>query len=110
MPIFSDDLLLWITLIDLPALGTLFWLTWRNKNESDDEVQHLKEIIETRNSQMREALSSFKLEVAKSYASISNLKELEGRLIDHLLRIERKLDDTAMKTEALHAKNTIQSS
>ena len=52
---------------------------------------------------MRDALSAFKLEAAKSYASISDLKELELRLVAHLLRIESKLDKTAMKTEALRA-------
>ena len=51
----------------------------------------------------RDALAAFKLEVAKSYASISDMRELEDRLVAHLLRIEAKLDTTAMKTEALRA-------
>ena len=100
---FSNDLMWWITAIDLPALGSLFWMIWRTKKESDISIRHLREIVETRNAQMREALSSFKLEVAKNYASISDLKDLETRLVSHLLRIESKLDTTAMKTEALHA-------
>jgi hypothetical protein len=54
---------------------------------------------------MREGLSAFKLEVAKSYASIADMKELEARLVGHLLRIEEKLDKTALKAEALHAKH-----
>lgn len=103
MPLLSEDLVWWVTIVDLPALGSLFWLVWRNKNEGDKALQKLRDMLETRNSQMREALSGFKLEVAKSYASISDLKELEARLIDHLLRIEHKLDRTAMKTQALHA-------
>ena len=47
----------------------------------------------------------FRLEVAKSYAQASDVKELEGRLTSHLLRIEAKLDTTALKTEALKARN-----
>ena len=68
---------------------------------------HLRDVVEARNSQMREALAAFKLEVGKSYASIADMRELEGRLVGHLLRIEAKLDTTAMKTEALHARDGI---
>jgi len=32
------------------------------------------------------------------------LKELEVRLVSHLLRIESKLDHTAMKAESLNAR------
>lgn len=99
----SNDLEWWITAIELPVLSALYWMIWRAKKESDTALQHLREMVETRNAQMREALSSFKLEVAKSYASITDLKELEVRLVSHLLRIEAKLDTTAMKTEALRA-------
>ncbi len=99
----SNDLEWWITASELPVLSALFWMIWRARKESDLALQHLREMVETRNAQMREALSSFKLEVAKSYASITDLKELEMRLVSHLLRIEAKLDTTAMKTEALRA-------
>ena len=100
---FSQDLMWWITAVDLPALGGLFWLIWRTRRESDGAVRRLRDTVDARNAQMREALAAFKLEVAKNYASITDLKELETRLVGHLLRIEAKLDTTAMKTEALHA-------
>ena len=41
----------------------------------------------------RESLSAFKLEVAKSYASMACLKDVEIRLTRHLQRIEDKLDN-----------------
>jgi hypothetical protein len=98
---FSNDLTWWITAVDLPCLGGLFWLIWRTRREQGDALQHLRDIVDARNAQLREALAAFKLEVAKSYASITDLRELEARLVGHLLRIEAKLDTTAMKTEAL---------
>lgn len=101
---FSQELVWWISAVDLPALGGLFWLIWRTRKESEDSVRHLREIIDTRNAQLRDALAAFKLEVAKGYASISDMRELEARLVGHLLRIETKLDATAMKTEALNAR------
>lgn len=104
MPAFSFDLAWWITVVDLPALGSLFWMIWKTRREGEKSLKHLRDVIESRNAQMREALSAFKLEVAKSYAAVSDLKDLESRLVGHLLRIESKLDVTALKTEALKAK------
>ena len=75
----------------------------RGRKESEQAVRHLRELLEVRSSQLREALSSFKLEVAKHYAPASEMRELEDRIVAHLLRIEAKLDKTALKTEALQA-------
>ncbi|MBU0860122.1 MAG: hypothetical protein KJ667_09295 [Alphaproteobacteria bacterium] len=102
---FSNDLVWWITAIEIPVLSGLFWMIWRARREGDDALQHLRDVVDSRNAQMREALAAFKLEVAKGYASITDMKELETRLVAHLLRIEAKLDTTAMKTEALHARD-----
>ena len=64
-------------------------------------VARLRDVVDSRNAQLREALAAFKLEVAKSYAALSDLRETEDRLTGHLLRIEDKLDMTALKTAAL---------
>ncbi|HYI71659.1 MAG TPA: hypothetical protein VEX87_18010 [Skermanella sp.] len=45
---------------------------------------------------MRESLSAYKLEVAKTYVSVGYLKDIERRLTDHLLRIDAKLDGAAL--------------
>lgn len=100
---FSNEMIWWIGAVELPALGGLFWLIWRTRKEAEDSLRRLRDVIDTRNAQLRDALAAFKLEVAKSYASIGDMKELETRLVSHLLRIEAKLDTTAMKTEALNA-------
>lgn len=105
---FSMDLVWWITVFDLPAMAGLFFLIWRTRRDHEQAIRRLGEVVDTRNAQMREALSGFKLEVAKSYASITDMKELESRLVGHLLRIEAKLDTTAMKTEALRAGRNIE--
>lgn len=104
MTIFSSDMIWWITVVDLPLMGGLFALIWRTRRDAEQNLRHLRDVIDTRNSQMREALAAFKLEVAKSYASVREMRALEARLVDHLLRIESKLDQTAMKTEALNAR------
>ena len=76
---FSNGLLWWITAIELPALAGLLALVLR----------------------LREALAGERLEAVKTYATFGAVRELENRLVSHLLRIEAKLDTTALKTEAL---------
>lgn len=57
--------------------------------------------LDVRCDQLREGLHAFKLEVAKTYASQQDLRVIEDRLVEHLLRMEAKLDATALKTESL---------
>lgn len=101
---FSHELSWWITVIDLPAMSALFWMIWHTRKEAESAIKELHDALDVRSTQLREALASFKLEVAKSYASTGELKDLEVRIVNHLLRIESKLDATALKTEALKAK------
>lgn len=88
--LFDSALIWWITAVELPVFGGLFWLIHKNKKETDRELLA-----------QRDALMNFKLDVAKSYASITDVKDLEVRLVAHLLRIEAKLDRTALKAESL---------
>lgn len=101
----SHEIIWWITAFELPVFGGMFWLIWRNRKESRDDSRRLNSALEKRTAQLREALGAYKLEVVKTYAARSDVRELESRLISHLLRIEAKLDSTALKTEALKAKD-----
>lgn len=78
----NENLMWWLSAIQIPVLSGLFWMIWRLKNE----------------------LSEYKIEVANHYARVSDVMQLETRLTSHLLRIEVKLDVTALKTEALNAR------
>ena len=78
---WTQDLMWWITAVELPALAGLFLLIWRSRRELE------KGLGETAHD-----LAEFKLDVAKNYASQAALKETEQRLTDHLVRIEHKLD------------------
>ena len=99
--VFSEEIIWWISVVDIPAMGALFWLIWRTRREAESAIQIMRENAETRTAQMREGLSAFKLEVARNYAARADMKELEERLVSHLLRIESKLEITALKTESL---------
>ncbi|MBI1206780.1 MAG: hypothetical protein GC191_05765 [Azospirillum sp.] len=82
----------WINAVELPVLGGLFWLILRARHEGETALEALRLRAETAQTQVREALAAYKLEVAKSYVAIGTLKDVEQRLTDHLLRIEAKLE------------------
>lgn len=90
--VVSLDLVWWITVVEIPALSGLLWMIWRTRRDQEEEMRRHKEATDKAVVQAREALSAYKLEVAKTYASISYLKEVEQRLTEHLLRIEAKLE------------------
>ncbi len=99
------DLIWWITVVDLPALAGLLWMIWKVRADNDRAIDDLSLNLERRCDQLREALYGFKLEAAKTYASQKGMRSLENRLVKHLLRIESKLDATALKTEGLASKH-----
>lgn len=87
-----ETMLWWITAVELPTLAGLFWFIWRIRRDGEEKLDHLRHQCHTGDAQLRETLAAYKLEVAKSYASIAYLKDVERRLTSHLLRIEAKLD------------------
>lgn len=89
---WTIDLMWWITAVELPTLGGLFWLIWRTRHDGDSRMDTLDHKLEVGLAQAREHLSAYKLEVAKSYATTGYLKDVERRLTEHLVRIEAKLD------------------
>ena len=86
------DMLWWITVVELPALAGLFWLWWNNAKSTDDAIEDIRHGATRDISRLRQVLDAYKLDVAKSYASMSYLKDVEARLTAHLIRIEEKLD------------------
>lgn len=86
------DVVWWIGAVELPTLAGLFWLIWRTKRDLEKAVDGEREHAHQAYADLRESLSAYKLEVAKSYASIGYIKDIERRLTEHLVRIEAKLD------------------
>lgn len=77
-----NEILTWVAMIEIPVFAALFRLVIKNKRESDCSDSHTKD-----------ALAEFKLHVARNYVSTNYLKDVETRLTNHLLRIEKKLDE-----------------
>ncbi len=94
--LINDTLGWWIAVVEIPILSALFWLIHHYRRDSVQENRILSG-----------DLAEHKLEVARYYARALDLRVLEGRITSHLLRIEAKLDVTALKAEALHAEKRI---
>ena len=93
----------WISVVDIPVMTGLFLLVSRYRNEADAGLERIRQLAEAGHAQLRESLAAYKLEVAKAYASIAHLKDVERRVVSHLLRIEAKLDATAFRADSLRA-------
>lgn len=89
---FDLDLTTWLTVVILPILGALFVMIQGVKREVNDRI----ELISARKMEallaLREDLSSHKLEVARSYAPLHAIRDIDRRLSLQLMRIEDKLD------------------
>ncbi|MEO0391681.1 MAG: hypothetical protein AAF213_00385 [Pseudomonadota bacterium] len=94
---FSSDLIWWITIVEIPALTALALIIWRTRVDGQrantDSTRRASEMLDD----IRTELAAFKLDVARSYASVALLKDTEKRLTHHLLRIEAKLDSRVFK-------------
>lgn len=80
---------------EMSTLGAMAWLVWRHRRDAELAIERTRQVAAEEARDLREALAAFKLEVARGYASIGYLKDVENRLTAHLLRIEAKLDHTA---------------
>lgn len=99
--LFPTHMVWWLTAVYIPITGAIFALYIRMRRDHDTAVDALHKLLETRHIQLRDSLAAYKLEVAKTYASVSDLRDVEGRLVAHLLRIEAKLDRTVEKTSGV---------
>jgi hypothetical protein len=75
------DLQWWIATIGIPLVGALFWLRFRDRDETDKTLRNIAA-----------DLASYKLTVATSFVSVSYLKDVEGRIMAHLEKIDQKID------------------
>ena len=81
----------WITAIEIPAFGCLFWMMQQGRREAEQALLKVYREIQANLNVVLENLAQSKLEVARLYATITDLKDVEKRLTDHLLRLEARL-------------------
>ena len=82
----------WISAVELPVVGCLFWLIHHGRRESERALLRVYREIQGNLSIVLDNLAQSKLEVARLYATIADLKDVEKRLTDHLVRVETRLN------------------
>lgn len=82
----------WISAVEIPALGCLFWLIHHGRRESERALLRVYREVQGNLSVVLDNLAQSKLEVARLYATIADLKDVEKRLTDHLVRVESRLN------------------
>jgi hypothetical protein len=80
---------------DASSFGAIAWLYWKRHQDHERMLDRLREACLDETRELRHALAEFKLDVARGYASVGLLKDVENRLTAHLLRIEAKLGRAA---------------
>lgn len=88
---WTINLVWWITAVEIPMFGCLFWLIHHGRRESERALLKVYSEVQSNLGMVLENLAHSKLEVARLYATITDLKDVEKRLTDHLLRLEARL-------------------
>lgn len=81
----------WTAAIEVPVLGCMFWLIHHGRRESERALLRIYREIQGNLSTMLDNLAQSKLESARFYATVSDLKDVEQRLTDHLIRLETRM-------------------
>jgi hypothetical protein len=81
----------WTTAVEVPVLGCLFWLIHHGRRESERALLRIYREIQGNLNMVLDNLAQSKLEIARFYATVTDLKDVEQRLTDHLLRLETRL-------------------
>ena len=89
----SEDMswMWWTTAIEAPVLGCMFWLIHHGRRESERALLRIYREIQGNLNMVLDNLAQSKLEVARFYATVTDLKDVEQRLTDHLLRLETRM-------------------
>lgn len=83
----------WISAIEAPVVAALFWLIHGLRQDLHNRIDRGERRENDAVNRTRDALSEFKLEVARSYVPLSLIRDVDRRLSQHLLRIEEKLEE-----------------
>jgi hypothetical protein len=93
MTSWSIDLAWWIAVVEIPVFVGMVYMIWHGRRDMELSLAAHRTATEATVLALRDRLADYRLDVARSYASLAHLKDVEQRLTDHLLRIEHKLDE-----------------
>lgn len=101
----DHGILLLLTGLDIPILLSFVLAIIKNYRETDKRFNDQEKAHEVLKVELERQLSEYMLKISNEYARLSVVREIERRVVSHLLRIESKLDVTALKAEAANQKS-----
>ncbi len=98
------DVLWLLAGFDIPVILSLIVAIIRHYKETEKRFNDHEKMCDLLRLELEKKLIDETLKMSNEYARISVVREIERRVVSHLLRIESKLDVTALKAEAVHFK------
>ena len=71
----------WVSVVEIPVIILLAGALMKQRRDLSED-----------NNKTKAALAAYKVEVAEKYATVGYLKDVETRIINHLDRLEEKVD------------------
>ncbi len=100
----QSDILWLLAGVDIPVILSLIIAIIRYYKETEKRFSDHEKMCDLLRLELDKKLIDQTLKMSNEYARISVVREIERRVVSHLLRIESKLDVTALKAEAVHFK------
>jgi hypothetical protein len=97
------DLTTWLTAIMLPVLGALFWMIQGVKRDLQARLDVIAQRKLDALLELRDDLASHKLDVARGYAPMHAIRDIDRRISLQLMRIEDRLDRLGARPARLSA-------
>ncbi|HYF07604.1 MAG TPA: hypothetical protein VD970_08280 [Acetobacteraceae bacterium] len=91
----------WIAAVEIPVIAGLFWMIHGLRADVQDRIERGDARDLDALARTRDELAEFRVEVARTYVPLSLIREVDGRLSGHLLRIEQKLEQVQRTALAL---------
>ena len=74
----------WVSLVELPVIGALFLLLWRNRNTAHNELEKYRHYASKDRKELRQIISDYKIEATEKFAAVGHLRDVEVRLTKHM--------------------------
>jgi hypothetical protein len=97
------DITTWLTAIMLPVLGGLFVMIQNTKKDLQTRIEQLAQRKLDALTAVREDLAAHKLDVARGYAPLHAIRDLDRRMSMQLVRIEDKIERLGSRPSLLIA-------
>ena len=99
--------LLWLLgILDIPILLSFLVAGIRFYKDVETRFAAHQKQAEMMIIQSEKSIMNLRLQISNEYARLAVVQEIEKRVVSHLLRIESKLDVTALKAETAHHKTS----